>query len=163
MEKLLTVREAAELMKISRSSLYRYCERNIIPHIKKSFGLRFRREELEEWLEQDKREATLSENILKNALTNSTPVVIDRVKGGRRKLAKKSQTCFNYGFGRVYVRTYRSGHSCWTIDFRDENGKRIQKALPNVQSREEAAFILSKKVAEVFDGKHGIERKKQKI
>jgi hypothetical protein len=75
--------------------------------------------------------------------------------------SKSSYACLTNG--RVYKRTYRSGRSCWTIDLRDENGKRIQKALPHAQSREEAAFILSKKVVEVFNGKHGVKRKREKI
>jgi integrase len=83
--------------------------------------------------------------------------------GGKSKLAKKSQPCFNYGFGRVYMRVYKSGRCCWTIDYRDESGKRIQKALPYAQSKEEAAFTLSKSVAEAFDRSHGIERRKRKI
>ncbi|NIM59224.1 MAG: tyrosine-type recombinase/integrase [Candidatus Aminicenantes bacterium] len=84
-------------------------------------------------------------------------------KGGNSKLAKKSHACFNYGFGNVRLRTYRSGRSCWTIDYRDENGKRIQKALPYANSREEAAFTLSKKVAEIIDSRQGIERRRKKI
>ena len=50
-----------------------------------------------------------------------------------------------------------------SIDYRDENNNRIQKALPFAQSREEAALTLSKKVAEVFDRKHGIESKRENI
>ncbi len=76
-------------------------------------------------------------------------------------MASKSHACLTNG--RIYKRTYRSGRSSWTIDYRDENGKRIQKALPHVQSREEAVFILSKKIVEVFNGKHGIERRRETI
>ena len=78
-------------------------------------------------------------------------------------MAKKQSTCFNYGFGYVRLRTYKSGRTCWTIDYRDEYSKRIQKALPYVQSREEAALILHKKVAEVFDRKYGIECSRREI
>ena len=53
MGRLLTVQEAADFLKVSRSSVYRYCEQNVIPHIKKSFGIRFKPEDLEKWLEQD--------------------------------------------------------------------------------------------------------------
>ena len=162
MDKLLTVQETAELIRVSRSTIYRLCVRGL-PHIKKSFGLRFRKEDIDSWLEKDKRKHILIDNILKNALTNFSPLVIDRAKGGKNELAKKKPTCFNYGFGHVRLRTYRSGVSRWTIDFHDENGKRVQKALPHAQSREEALFTLQKKVAEVFNRKNGIERKRGKI
>jgi len=162
MDKLLTVKEVAAYLEASESTVYRLCARGL-PHIKKSFGLRFRHIDLEKWLEEDKRKNTLAENILKNALTNPAPVDIDVAKGGKGKLAKKKPTCFNYGFGHIRLRAYRSGRRCWTIDYRDENGKRIQKALPYVQSREEAVFALQKEVAEIFDRKHGIERRRGKI
>ena len=162
MDKLITVREAAHSLKVSESTVYRQCARGL-PHIKKSFGLRFRQIDLEKWLEQDKRKSVLADNILKNALTCPPIVDIDVAKGGKGKLAKKKPTCFNYGFGHVRLRAYRSGRRCWTIDYRDENGKRVQKALPHVQSREEAVFTLQKEVAEVFDRKHGIERRRKNI
>jgi integrase len=76
-------------------------------------------------------------------------------------LASKSSACLNYG--RIYKRTYRSGRSSWTIDYHDENGKRIQKALHHVQSRKEAVFALSKKITEVFDRKYGVQQKRETI
>ncbi len=115
------------------------------------------------FIEQRKRKAVLTDDILKKFLTIPTPVDIEKAKGGNSELAKKRPACFNYGFGRVYVRTYRSGRSCWTIDFCDENGKRVQEALPRAQSREEAALALRKKVSEAFDRKYGIERRRQTI
>jgi hypothetical protein len=76
-------------------------------------------------------------------------------------MASKSHACLNYG--RIYKRTYRSGRSSWTIDYRDENGKRIQKALPHAQSREEAVSALQKKVTEVFDRKYRVQQKREEI
>ncbi|KPJ65094.1 hypothetical protein AMJ44_11000, partial [candidate division WOR-1 bacterium DG_54_3] len=162
MERLLTVQEAADSLQISESTVYRLCTRGL-PHIKKSFGLRFRQIDLEKWLDYDKRKAIHADNILTNALTNSPPLVIDKAKGGKGKLAKKKPTCFNYGFGHVRLRTYKSRNTCWTIDYRDENSKRIQKALPYVQNKEEAALTLQKEVANVFNRRHGIERRRGKI
>jgi len=76
-------------------------------------------------------------------------------------MASKSHACLNYG--RIYKRTYRSGRSSWTIDYRDENGKRIQKALPHAQSRGEAVSALQKKVTEVFDRKYRVQQKREEI
>ena len=163
-DSLLTVKETAEYLGLSTITVYRYAEKSELPYIRKRFGLRFRKDDLDDWLNKDKRKAVSFTPIFPESLTSLPPIVIDKAKGGKSKLvSKKGQTCFNYGFGRVYVRTYRSGHSCWTIDFRNENGKRIQKALANVQSREEAVFALRKKVAEIFNKKNGIERRKESI
>ena len=68
---LLTTGEAAEFLKVSRSTLYRYCERGDLTHVKKGFGLRFRREDLEKWLGQDKRRSFLAERILEKNLDSS--------------------------------------------------------------------------------------------
>lgn len=160
---LLTLKEACSFLKISPSTLYRYCSRGLIPHIRKSFGLRFCTEDLEEWILHGKREAKLAEEILKNALTKPSSIAIDKTKGGNSKLAKKGQTCFNYGYGYVRLRTYKSGSTCWTIDYRDENGKRIQKSLPHVESREEAAYALQKMAVGVYGRRNGIENRKEKI
>ncbi|MBA7483465.1 Tyrosine recombinase XerC [subsurface metagenome] len=76
-------------------------------------------------------------------------------------MAKKKPTCLNYG--RIYMRTYKSGRSSWTLDYHNENGKRVQKALPYVRSRKEALFALSKKIVEVFDRRYGKEQKREEI
>lgn len=162
-DSLLDTQTAAEYLGISKSTLYRYCTQRLIPYIKKSFGYRFRIRDLDKWLDQDKSRNILSETILKNALTSPPQIHIDEVEGGKGRLAKKKPTCFNYGVGHVRLRTYKSGRSCWTIDYRDENGRRAQKALAHVQSREEAAFILQEKVAEVLNRKFGIERRRKEI
>ena len=163
MDKLLTVQETANYLHVSKSTIYRLAESKELSHIKKRFGLRFRKEDLDNWLEKDKKKASFLPDINQNLLTNFSPLVIDKEKGGNSRLAKKKPTCFNYGFGNVRLRTYKSRRTCWTIDYRDENGKRVQKVLPHVQSKEEAAFTLQKEVAEVFDREHGIERRRRKI
>jgi len=163
MSEIFTVKQLSSFLKTSPSTIYRYSNRGLLPHHKTRFGLRFRQEDIEKWLDQDKYQPILTDNILKNALTNLPSLAIDKAKGGKSKLAKRKPTCFNYGYGRIYLRTYRSGRFCWTIDYRDENGRRIQKALPHAQNKEEAIFILQKKVAEVFERKHGIELRRRNI
>lgn len=65
-----------------------------------------------------------------------------------------------YGFGSVYRR--KKGKS-WTIDFYDENSKRVQKVVPHAQSREEAEYALMFEKQKVFDRKYRIEQRRQKI
>ncbi|TET70706.1 MAG: helix-turn-helix domain-containing protein [Candidatus Aminicenantes bacterium] len=159
MEELLTVQEAADFLKVSRSSVYRYCEQNIIPHIKKSFGIRFKPEDLEKWLEQDKRKAILVDNILKNALTNPPPVAIDKAKGGQ-EVASKLKARRHYTIGSVYQR--KTGGS-WTIDYRDSKGKRIQKVVRGATSQEEALLALQNAVRKDFFQANGIKEEKEPI
>lgn len=167
MQSLFTVREASTLLKISPSSIYRYCERGLIPHIKKCFGLRFRREDLEKWMEGGKREARLSECILKagwkNDLTNWEAAVNDKVKGGQSSLAKASQTCFNYGYGSIYTRKTKSGNLRWYLYFHDENRKRVRKVVSNAQTKEEALFALKNEVLKAFSKKRGVEPRRENI
>lgn len=139
---LLSTQEATNYLGISKSTIYRYCQCGNIPYIKKSFGYRFRRPDLDKWLDQDKRKARLTENILKNALTNWPPVVIDKTKGGTSKLAKKGQTCFNCGFGSVYFRKTKDGIIRWYIYYHDSKGKRVRKVAKAAESREEAFIAL---------------------
>lgn len=163
MDKYFSVKKAALYADRSESTIRRWCSRRGLPYYNIGRSVLIKSSDLDEWLEKYRRVDRLAQKVLKNALTNALPLAIEEEKGGKSELAKKKPTCFNYGFGHVRLRTYRSGRSCWTIDYRDENGKRIQQALPHAQSREEAVFTLQKKVAEVFDRKHGIERKRKKI
>ncbi len=163
MDKLLTVQEAACYLRVSESTVYRWKRLGILPYYQIGRSVLFDQEDLKNWLSSYKWNPIFSEKNFQKFLTYSPPVDIDKAKGGKSKLAKKSHACFNYGFGHVRLRTYRSGVSRWTIDYRDENGKRVQKALPHAQNREEAAFTLQKKVAEALDRKHGIERRRKNI
>ncbi|HDZ25238.1 hypothetical protein LCGC14_1660050 [marine sediment metagenome] len=163
MDKLLTTPQAAEYLQIHPQTLYKKKE---IPRARIGGSIRFKESDLDKYVEQ----RTISPSPFHPPVLNSqsfnlkiTPENDMNNSGGKNELAKKKPTCFNYGFGRVYLRAYKSGRSCWTIDYRDENGKRIQQALPHAQSREEAAFTLQKKVAEALDRKHGIERRREKI
>ncbi len=67
-QSLFTVKEASSFLKISHSTIYRYSGSGLIPHIKKNFGLRFRKQDLEKWMEQDKIKGAVLDNILKNAV-----------------------------------------------------------------------------------------------
>ena len=159
MNSWLNVKEAASFLKCSKSTIYRLCRSRALSFTKKGIGLRIRIQDLEAWLDKGKREARTADFLL------TAPLKVDSYgPGGNTEMPKgKSKTRGRYGFDHVYLRTYESGKSRWTIDFRDENNRRIQKALPHAQSGEEAVFALQKKVQEVFDRKHGIERRRREI
>jgi len=139
---LLTTQEASEFLKVSCSTLYRYCENGSVPHIRKGFGLRFRKEELEKWLSQDRRRSGLAEAILKNALTKPPPGVIDKAKGGVEvAIQKKGRRHFAYGS--IYQ---RNAGGSWTIDFYGPGNERVQKVAKGASTWQEAHDALRKSV-----------------
>jgi len=161
MDNLITVREAAHSLKVSESTVYRLCARGL-PHIKKSFGLRFREIDLEKWLEEDKRKATLVDNILRNALTNLPPLAIDKAKGGKQ-VARATKSRHNYGYGSVYVRKTKKGIQRYYIEYYDKDRNRIQKLVRNATNWNEALEALKDAVYKVHSQELEVRTQKQKI
>lgn len=52
MEKLLTVSEVAEILRLNRFTIYRMSERGRLPSVKIGKALRFRQSDLDAWLER---------------------------------------------------------------------------------------------------------------
>lgn len=52
MEKLLTVEQLSELIQISRSTFYEWTHTGFIPHYKFPKGVRFKEEEVDNWLKK---------------------------------------------------------------------------------------------------------------
>ncbi len=158
MESLLTLKEVAELLKGSTSTIRRFVHNLGLPCHRIGGRLLFDKTEVLDWLKTKK-----IENQITKRLTKFSPLYIEEEKGDKSELARKKPACFNYGFGRIYQRVYKSGRHSWTISYYDEDGKRIQKAAPQAQTKEEAAAVLHKKVAEVFDRREGIEHRRKAI
>ena len=51
MEELLTVKEAAEALRLKPSTIYAYAEKGILPYTKLGNRLLFQKSRLEEWVE----------------------------------------------------------------------------------------------------------------
>jgi len=162
-QSLLTVKEASLFLKASPSTLYRLCFSGNLPHIKKSFGIRFKLEDLENWLDKDKRKASVLDSILKNALTKPSPLYIDRVKGGQGAMAKAKKTRLNCGFGAVYIRKTKRGKPRYYADYRDKQGKRIQRLIRNATNWQEALEGLKNAVLKEHYRQCGVEEEKQPI
>lgn len=160
---LLTVGETACYLRISRSTVYRLAEKNELPHIKKKFGLRFKKEDIDEFLEQDKKEVISHTCLTQANLMLPFISLID--SGGVCEVARKSKskTRFYFGYGAIYQRKTKSGKIRWYLDYYDANRKRKQKVAKNAVTKDEAALALREEVASVFDGKYNIKRKKEKI
>jgi len=153
---LLTLKEACSFLKISSTTLYRYCRRGTVPHYKMGSQYRFRTEDLEEWILHGRHEAKLAEEILKNALTNSPLVDIDNAEGGQKVARKKTR--HNYGYGSIYVRKTKKGIPRYYIEYYDKSGKRIQRVAKSATNWNEAKSTLDNAVCNVLsqetDGKN---------
>ena len=162
MSNLWDVKAVAEYLAISASTVYRYAEKNELPHIKK-FGLRFRKEDIDEFLEKDKRKNIPLSGLSLDKFTAPPVSLIEG--GGVCEVAKrsKSKTRFYFGYGAIYQRKLKNGQTRWYMDYRDVNNKRIQRVAKKAQSKEEALIELQEEVAKEFNKEYGIKRKRERI
>lgn len=121
--------------------------------------LRFKQGDVEEWNNRRRKVAFVVERAFKKILTSPSRNRIEESEGGQ-PMARSSRSRRNYGYGSVYKR--KKGKS-WVIDYRDENGKRVQKAVSEAETKEEAVLTLKMEVAKLLKGKNGFEQKKQKM
>jgi len=154
---MLTVRQVAEKLLCSVFTVYRYINSGYLPSYKIGSRNRVGEKDLEEFLARHRRITPIFGLNLQNELTNLRQSPIDKAKGGL-SVASLKQGRRNYGFGSVYKRKH--GRS-WTVDFRDETGERIQKAVLAAITEEDAVFVLKREVAKVFEIKHGLSQKKK--
>ncbi len=92
------------------------------------------------------------------------PFLFNTLPAGGNKIATSKRGRKNYGFGTVYKKKINKWTSKnWTIDFVNENGKRIQKVVPHAESRQEAEYALMFEVQKSFDRKFKIERRRREI
>ncbi|MFC2169929.1 tyrosine-type recombinase/integrase [Acidobacteriota bacterium] len=75
-------------------------------------------------------------------------------------MAKKGQTCFNYGYGSVYFRKTKSGIIRWYVYFYDAKGKRQRRVAKNAKNREEALAELKQTVLNEHYGRDAEARNK---
>lgn len=167
-DSLLTVKETAEYFGVSCSTVYRYTSRSKLPHIRKSFGLRFRKTDLDDWLEKDKLLDVSLPRPSQAHLTLLPPIVIDTAKGGSEMPKGKSQTRLTFVLnnetipGTIYQRKFKNGKR-WCINYQTPEGKRIRKVARLAQSKEEAILILQKDIQEAYDHEHSVTRQKEKM
>lgn len=152
----LTVKQAAEFLKCSRTTVYRLCRSGALSSTKRGIGLRIQTEELEKWLDRGKREG---KNFL---LTSRPPVNINT--GGRQQLMRARRLAFvqdgEYLSGTVYQRKTKRGRR-WCVNFTCR-GRRVRKVAHLAQTEEEALVVLQEEMRKAFDNEYGAVRKKEK-
>ena len=151
MSHLLTVKELSSFLCVHPKTIYKWVKEGKIPCRRIYNQVRFKKEEIEDW--QIKRKG---KNYSPPALlyTIDTIQTYDKLylKGGSA-VSKKRQR-WNYGFGSIYTRKTKKGRERWYIDYRDENGKRIQKVVKTALLKQEALISLQTEVARIFDREH---------
>ncbi len=162
MQKLLTVPEAAAFLHVSTSTVYRYVSKGRIPYMKKGFGHRFRKSDLDEWLSKDKR-VDLDFSLARTDFLTSTIAFDMSRAGGKGAMAKAKKKRLNCGFGSVYIRSTKSGKSRFYLDYRDAKGNRKQDLAKNASNWEEAILALQSVVRKEFFCSQGIKEEKEPI
>ena len=145
---LLSVKQNAKFWGFSESWVYRHWLE--LHGFKVGSRIRFNKEDQEK----------LREKLKDSQKRLTIPCLFNTLPAGGNKMAALKKGRQIYGFGSVYRR--KKGKS-WTIDFYDENSKRVQKVVPHAQSREEAEYALMFEKQKVFDRKYRIEQRRQKI
>lgn len=161
-KELLTVREMAEFLSVSVSTGYRYLSRREFPFIQKP--LRIRRNDLENWLNTGKVEASLSRCLLRKAMT--TPVPIEYPNGGgnggmARKAKSKGRLVFDNGA--ILIRQTKNKRERFYIEFYNAQNKRTREVVKNASNFTEAKAALDRRAQEEHDIKFGIIRRKEQI
>jgi len=158
---LLSVKEISSFLSLHPNTIYKWTNEDKIPYLKIKRLIRFEKAEIEKYLERNKSKSIELSEFLPNldfSLKNYDKMLLK----GRSVLSKKSKR-WNYGFGTVYIRKTKQGKERWYIDYRDEDGKRVQKVVKNAQQREDALIELQTKVAQCFAKEHPHIAKKEKI
>jgi len=168
MNSLLTVNEISEFLSLHPKTVYKLATQRKIPHVKRrGLGIRFRLEEVEEWLDK----ASFIQPDLGPVSGFSKRLDItaedyDRLylKGDSAVSSKKQR--WNYGDYGVFVRKTGSGSERWYgWHYVERNGKRkrVKKVIRGAPGREEAVFVARERAVEAFRSAHSIEKEKKEI
>jgi excisionase family DNA binding protein len=160
MDKLLTVCQAAEYLQLHTQTLYKKRE---IPRARIGGSVRFKKSDLEKYVEQN----TINPLPFHQPLLNSRPFNLKipsehgmDYSGGKNGMAKaKSQSRLNIGIGAVYPRKFKCGVR-WFMDYRDKNGKRIQRVIKHAQNQQDALKALQEEIRRVFDDEYNLKRER---
>lgn len=152
---LLSTKEISSLLHVHPKTIYKWTSERKIPFINTNGLIRFRRQDIEKWLERNC--AAMPQYPARFPAPLPCPPNYDRMllKGGTA-LSKGSSKRVNYSFGAIYSRKTKQGQDRWYLDYRDIKGKRIQRVIRHAVSRQDAAISLQRAVQDVFNVQHNI-------
>lgn len=150
---LLTVKEVSLILHMHYNTVYKLVEEGKINHCRFGNRLRISQKNIDDFI--NKRIVNFVEFpqiFPKNeqiSLSDYDKIFLK----GENALSKKSKR-WNYGFGSIYTRKTKKGRERWYVDFRNENGKRIQKVVKTALRKEDALISLQAEVAQIFNREH---------
>jgi excisionase family DNA binding protein len=161
---LLSVKEAASYLGVSPCTIYRLEKKGDLPSIRgRGLGIRFKKEEIDSWLEKRKTRPLPLPPLLEPSLALDIDLdSYDRLylKGGR---TMKSKGRWTYPFGSVYVRPSRSGKERWHIYYKTASRRYVREAVKGASSRAEALKVLQQRALEAFRESNGIKKPKARL
>jgi excisionase family DNA binding protein len=161
---LITVEEVASFLGVSPCTVYRLEKKGDLPSIRgRGLGIRFKKEEIDSWLEKRKTRPLPLPSLLEPSLALDIDLdSYDRLylKGGR---TMKSKGRWTYPFGSVYVRPSRSGKERWHIYYKTASRRYVREAVKGAANRAEALKVLQQRAIEAFRESNGIKKPKARL
>jgi excisionase family DNA binding protein len=155
MDKLLTVKEAAEFLSIYPQNLYKLIAKRQIPFIKKlGIGYRIRPSDLKRWMEEGSSHYPIIGEILPKfdiSLDGYDKLFLER----RTEL--KGSIRWSYPFGSVLMRKTKKGEEKYYIDYQVDS-YRVRKVVKGARTRAEAVKVLNAEVADAMRGQYPFNR-----
>lgn len=154
MEKLLTVKEVAQVLNCHPQTLYKNKEfpRIVLPGI----GVRFREKDIKGWINK----RSLKNHSLLESFTK-VDLALDKYDKLflERRTELKGLVTWSYPFGSVRMRKTKNKEERYYIDYQVD-GHRIRKALKGVKTRAEAVKVLNADVSDAQRCKYYFHKKK---
>lgn len=162
MSNLLTVKDLSSYLNLHPNTIYKWKEQGKIPCVDINGQIRFRKEDINDLLEKSSyRRYQISDILLHSEKKLDISLAEYDKRFLRSQRVNKKMSRWRYSDGIVYRIKNQGGSESWGIEYRDENGKRKQRIVPNAQSRRDAVIALHKKVREVFDLQNCIAKPKR--
>lgn len=162
-EALLDVKEVSGLLHVHPKTIYEWKTSCKLPFVSVNGRIRFEQKQIDEFLERCRARfadpSPLSAKVIIDLDNFDRLHLRSSSKGGKSAVGKNARRRFNYGFGSIYLRKTKEGRDRWSIDYRNNRGKRVREVVKDVQTRGEALVALQSRVAESFNGRFNPVRK----
>jgi len=161
-ESLVTVKQLSSFLNLHPNTIYKWKKQGRIPCVDINGKIRFRKKDINDLLEKSSyRRYQISDILLHPEKELDISLAEYDKRFLRSQRVNKKMARWRYSDGIVYRIKNQGGSESWGTEYRDENGKRKQRIVPNAQSRRDAVIALHKKVREIFDLQNGTAKPKR--